>query len=424
MKIASKMLLIVIIAAMFLSLLPALHTNTQAAATPILVLKSTTAVCPILDHLLDYDTFRSGGPFTLTFEWKAVGIKDNDPDDLGQACATVSVVGTSYGSASDSSFDPNRQDPITGTTNWLPVSMNFENVGVHNVSGTNYPGNILRFSMYKAKGELLIRNIVIKNASGTVLYNLNTDPIVSQAVSNAVDRGLSEFPMSDLADLDYENCPWIAGQFLTGDYSASIRIQPDPLTTTITTTKHVFVDPPFGTTTKTTTVPITVTTTRVTTVPTTKPSTAPTTTRSTTAPSTAAPTTVPTTASTMPPHNACLHNYIGGICMNCFELDPDYRHPCLNGHDFNETGACKNCSIYDPHFFARCTDGHDLDENGQCRNCRYFEEILRPEPAPNDAHPNHDEDSNSTWLIVLIVVISLLLVGITVVVILLLKKKK
>jgi hypothetical protein len=129
-------------------------------------------------------------------------------------------------------------------------------------------------------------------------------------------------------------------------------------------------------------------------------------------------------ASTMPPHNACLHNYIGGICMNCFELDPDYRHPCLNGHDFNETGACKNCSIYDPHFFARCTDGHDLDENGQCRNCRYFEEILRPEPTPNDAHPNHDEDSNSTLLIVLIVIISLLLVGITVVIILLLRKKK
>ena len=126
-------------------------------------------------------------------------------------------------------------------------------------------------------------------------------------------------------------------------------------------------------------------------------------------------------ASVILPGDDCNHEFVGGICMNCFDLDPDYRHPCLDGHDFNESGACRNCSIYDPNFFDICTDGHDLDASGQCKDCRYFEEAI---PSANQQNATVANESTSVLTVVLIVAIGLMLVGIAVMIYLILKMKK
>lgn len=409
MKTTYRLFLSLLILSILIGLLPAMQSGIDASASPALVLSSTTAVNPILDHVLDYDTFGSGGPFTVSFEWKAFAIKDNDPSDRDAGHAFVRVIGTVNGSTTQEQADP--QLTIKGNTDWTSVSFTFQNVGIYSVTGENIPGNILRFGMWKAKGELSVRNLRITDASGAVRYSLNTDSVVAQAVSNAASIGLTEFAMSELAAIDFADCPWTPGQFSTGNYSAYIRIEGNNYPTT--TTKKIYVDPPFTTSSTTQT-----TTTVSTATSTVKPSTAP-----TTKPTAGTITTVSTVAPIVP-GGVCTHNYICGICMNCFELDPDFRHPCLDGHDFDENGACKNCSIYDPDFFDYCTDGHDLDENGQCRECPYFEQIADPEPLPDHTEPEREEVDNSGFLIVLIVVASLLLVGVVVVIILLLRKKK
>ena len=116
----------------------------------------------------------------------------------------------------------------------------------------------------------------------------------------------------------------------------------------------------------------------------------------------------------------CSHDYIGGICMNCFELDPDYRHPCLNGHDFDDCGACRNCSIYDSSFFDRCKDdAHDLDENGQCKACRYYEEIVK-----QSATTDLNKIGGVGLTILAVFLVCLLIVDIAAFVYLLLKLKK
>jgi len=229
----------------------------SAAVNPVLVLGSTTAVNPILDHILSADLFASGGPFTVTFDWKAVGIKYNDASDPNAAHAFVGITGTVYGTLNNQNVSA---PSIKGTTDWEKVSFQFQNVGTYPLSGTNMPGNILRFGLWKAKGELHIRNLVIKSANGTVKYRLNTDPVVAQAVANTRAQGLTECALDELAAIDFKNCPWEAGQYSTGNYNSYIYWE----------------DAENG---------------NVTTIPTTKPTTAPTT----------APTTTPTTASTTQP---------------------------------------------------------------------------------------------------------------------------
>lgn len=218
MNLTKKIFGFLIVAVMLIGLLPAIQPSASAASTPVLVLCSTTAVNPVLDHILPYDDFGTGGPHTVSFEWKAVDIISNDPNDPGAACAGVAVVGTSPDNAESSiGYDT---PYITGTSDWISESFTIDNVGTYNEYGVNYPGNILRFYMMKAKGELLIKNVVIKNAAGTVKYDLNTDTVVKQAVSNMQSIGMTECDLSELMVIDSENCPWTAGLFGTGNYAA------------------------------------------------------------------------------------------------------------------------------------------------------------------------------------------------------------
>lgn len=341
MKTLAKVLAVVIVMAMALSLVPALEAPASAAGSPILVLSSSTAVNPILDHVLSSADFASGGDHTVTFEWRAVGIKSNDAADPNAAHAFVGVTGTPFGSASGENTVTGKPDGIKGTTNWAKVTMTFGNVGVYGVSGSNYPGNILRFGLWKAKGELQIKNLQIKTGS-TVKYDLNTDPVVAQAVANTEAQGLTECDLGELAAIDFENCPWTAGQFSTGNYVGYLRFE----TGNVGTTTSSLTRPPQSTTTKaTTTQPTTQkpTSSSSSSITTQKPVTTP---KPTTV-TTPKPTTVKPTQGNQDPC-AKGHTFSEGFCIYCAASDPDYD-PCAQGHSF-VNGYCIYCLEVDPTF--------------------------------------------------------------------------
>jgi hypothetical protein len=281
MKTIYKLLATLIALTLVLSLVPAMEAPASAASTPVLVLSSTTAVNPILDHVLDFDTYSTGGPFTVSWEWKTE-IKSNDPADPTSFKAGVSVTGFIYGTTDvyqwDAGFEGYNPPKITGRTDWTKGSFQFQNVGTYPMTGTSVPGNILRFSLWKARGSVYIRNLTIKNNAGDVLYNLNTDSVVAQAVANMESLGMTEADISELAAIDYANCPWVAGQFSTGKYSSSIQLESDGNTgptssssiTRPTTTKPTTAKP---TTVKPTAVPSSVAPSDPTPVPSTDPAT-------------------------------------------------------------------------------------------------------------------------------------------------------
>lgn len=334
MKIAQRMLVVLIAVFILGGLLPCLETDTDAAATPVLVLRSTTAVNPVLEHILDFDTYKSGGPFNVTFEWKAVNIRDNDPTAANASCGIVSVVGSVYGSMTQQQNEPHIY--TWGNTGWVSQRFSFQNVGVCSNGGVTTPGNLLRFSMWKAKGELHIKNLVIKNAAGTVLYNLNTDPAVAQAVRNTEAMGNTECDLSELEAISDDICPWTASQISTGDYSAYLRFETgsNPSTTTKPTTQTNH-------------------------------------------------------------NNPCTsgHTYQNGYCIYCFTIDPNYN-PCANGHTY-ENGWCVFCLAPDP---VGCDRGEHIFDSGYCLICFAFDpnyvpsSTTVPTPTPPTASvqfPDH-----------------------------------
>lgn len=403
MKKLTKILTVLLLTAMVLALLPAMQTPAAAAGTPVLVIDSTTAVNPILDHVLDFNSYKSGGPFTVTFDWMC-DLKLNDPTK-SEHFASVIVEGTVYGSTTQTQVYPGYR--ISGKTNWQKKSFQFQNVGTYNVSGSNLQGGILRFYVLYAKGTFKIRNIKITNASGKVMYDLNTDPVVAQAITNMQALGMTECDMGELAAIDYENCPWVAGQFSTGAYAASITTDESSSTTTSSST---ITRPTTQPTTKPTTAP----TTQPTTQPTTAPTTAPTgqnttkpTTATTTKPSTAT-TTRPTTRPTTKPSTVTV---------------PGNQDPCANGHAY-ENGFCIYCGISDPNYNP-CANGHDFWE-GFCTRCLAEDPWYQPPTQPTQPSTNAPANNGKPSSAAIFIWIDVVLVGMIVVsaVMLFTKKKK
>lgn len=310
MKLIPKILAGILVFAMAFCLLPVLEAPAKAASTPILVLSSTTAVNPILDHVLDFETFGSGGPFTIEWEWKCE-LKSNDPSDAQAFRAGVSVTGTIYGSTTvmqwDAEFEGYNPPKITGKTDWTKGSFQFQDVGVYGVSGTNYPGNILRFSLWKARGSVYVRNLMIKNAAGEVVYNMNTDPVMTALIEQMEGMGVTECDMGELAAIDYANCPWVAGQFASGNYSSKIMLEGAPDVSTSSSITRPTTSKP---TTSSGSSDSSSSSSRNTTV-TTKPATI---------------TTEPTTMGDLPCYGGN-HDYVDGVCTYCGEEDPDYVPP-------------------------------------------------------------------------------------------------
>ena len=333
MKILAKALTLVLLVVMVMGLIPSLNTPVSAATTPVLVLDSSTASASILDHILDYPTFSAGGPFTATFEWKCnlSQLSATQPDYY----ASVQSIGTLNGTMTEQP-DPNIH--ITGNTNWTKVDYTFQNVGTYPMPSANIPGNVFRFRIHDAKGQLYVRNLEIKNAAGQVVYSLNNDAIVQQLIAQMEVSGLTKMDMSELYMIDFDNCPWMANQFDNGKYTSYVILETAAAPTTSSITRPTA-------TSSTTTVTTTKTTTTATT---TKATTTATTTKVTTIKPTTVTTTAPTTVQPTTQGNVCAsgHKYQNGFCIYCAEPDVNYN-PCANGHDF-VNGYCAYCLTPDP----------------------------------------------------------------------------
>lgn len=373
MRLLKKALVFALMAACICTCLPALQPKAQAAGTPQINLIPTTAVNPYVDCFLDAKTFSSGGPFTVSFEWKATNIKTNDAADPNAYHAFVGITGTIKGSSNSqaSSGVPGIKD----TTDWIKQSFQFQNVGTYTASGADYPGNFLRFGMWKAKGTLSIRNLTIKNTAGTIVYAMNSDDVIIDFCQSMDAAGITETSLANLGASN-TNCKWTSGQFSTGKYTATFSVDISGGSSTIVTTNK-------PTTSSTTQKP--------TTIPTTRPTTA--------------PTTSPTTAPTTRPTNPCYygHTYRDGSCIFCGVSDPYYvptaatttkkpatstskkpvtTHPCVMGHSFVD-GFCFYCGEPDPDYvYDPCRWGHDF-ANGICTVCG----TMDPNYTPTTTHP-------------------------------------
>ena len=399
MKAFARILVVLLLAVMVFGMIPSMESSADAAGNPIMVINPTTAVNPILDHKLDFNTFSSGGPFTVTFDWKC-DLQLNDPSK-GEYFASVIVEGTVYGSTTQTQVYPGYR--INGKTGWQTKSFQFQNVGVYNVSGSNLPGGVLRFYVLYAKGEFQIRNLTIKNAAGTVLYNLNTDPIVAQAMTNMRNQGMSEIDMSELAAIDYENCPWVAGQFATGAYSCFLREDSSSTqTTTSSITRPSTTKPPVNTTqppVNTTQPPVN----------TTKPP---------------VNTTQPPVNTTKPPVQNTTKN-------------PGVTDPCAKGHNY-VNGSCTRCGITQPGYLPPVNttvppvDGPSapivtnppiLDNNTTVPTQAPTPNVTQPSaPSQYDDGGSDQKESGPDYTLILIVMAVIMCSGVFILIVLLLIK--
>ena len=292
----------------------------------------------------------------------------------------------------DNEYTVNPEGGIKGTTDWQSVTVTFGNVGVYGVSGTNYPGNILRFGMWKAKGELQIKDLVIKTGS-TVKYNLNTDTIVAQAITNTQNMGLTECALDELAAIDYEHCPWNAGQFSTGAYSAHLRFEGGADTNTTSSITR----PVQNTTTQP---PVT----------TTKPP---------------VNTTQPPVNTTKPP------------VQNTTTKNPGVTDPCAKGHNF-VNGSCSRCGLTDPNWIPPVNttvppvDGPSepivtnppiLDNNTTVPTQAPTPNVTQPSaPSQYDDGGSDQKESGPDYTLILIVMAVIMCSGVFILIVLLLIK--
>lgn len=299
MKRFAKIMAVLLLALLLVSLLPSLDMPASAATIPVLVLDSTTATASILDHILDFNTYKSGGPFTVTYEWKC-NLKPISAA-ITDVYASVQSIGTTYGTTTD---QPESGIRISGNTDWTKVSYTFQNVGTYPMVGSNIPGNVFRFRIHDAKGQLYVKNLVIKNAAGTVLYSLNNDSVVAQLVSEMEASGLTQADMSELGRISFDNCPWMANQFDTGKYTSYVLLETATPVTSSSITRPTTTKPTTAPPTQPPTQPPAPSTTKkpATSKPTVKPTPTPTTIARPTEPPvvTAPPTTEPPTVAPTP----------------------------------------------------------------------------------------------------------------------------
>lgn len=346
MKQIRRLFLVLLVLLFLCAYLPMMTPSSSAVTAPTMVLQSTTAANPILDYPLDFDIYSSGGPFTVTFQWKTDNLQpldSNDPASYG----TVIIYGTSYGSI-EQQANPNLT--IFANTDWTTQSFVFQNVGTYSYSSVTLPGNFLRFALWNAKGELRVRNLIIQNAAGDVVYNLNTDPAVQRIITDMQKDGLTEKNHPDIYIEGYYDFTWSVGQYGLGRYNAFVSITDAPMPT---------ISRPASTNSNS--------------VPTRPPS-------STTWPCTTGhkwddhdvcqvcskPLSTGTT-----PVNTCTnptgHVYLNHYCMYCGEISPWYAG-CLKGqHGYNAYKICVHCGYRDPNS-PICPGEHDF-RNGVCRDC-------------------------------------------------------
>ena len=294
MKHLSKLMALVLVLAMIVVFIPALEAPASAAGSDFYIsFTNESHENPILDFYLDFETFKAGGPFHLSLETKVENIKPwanpfNGNEDPNYSIKTY-IEGTKFGTTEKQAATTN--DYSRQGSGWNKYEYDFENVGFIGVSGQTIPCNIMRTFFWHCTGTVSIRNVLIKNAAGEVVYDMNADKDLQAMVADMKDNDVTESDMSNLASFN-EDAPWCPPAYfgIDGTKYAKVVLSAGSKPTTPTTTKPV-VTP---TTEKPTDPPTTVPTTEK---PTEPPTTPPTTEKPTDAP-TQAPTQAPTTNDT------------------------------------------------------------------------------------------------------------------------------
>lgn len=206
-----------LIAAMAIALLPALGLSARAAnEVPVITLRADTAINPIIDfHATKERGFSEGGPFTVTMEWRA----EFEPMSATQS-PNVSMVPIGYDTNGVDQYTAGRGVVLTESCDWTQVSWTFENCSYYLAAGGEMVGGgIVRLLMWYAYGEVQIRNVVIRNASGKVMYDMNKDADIAALLTQMDKDGMDEIELDNLQTINRE-CYWVHAKFGTGNYTA------------------------------------------------------------------------------------------------------------------------------------------------------------------------------------------------------------
>lgn len=220
-KVIAKVLCFALVMVIGFGMVSLLAPSAAAASTPVVILRATDAINPILDIYVYRDRYGTGGPFTVEFEWKCTlqrgldATKQNTP-----SC----FVGTE-GYDENAERQPATDIKMYATTDWNKQSFTFNNVGfcyeAGNVMAAN---NRVRFGMWYFKGELCIKNLKITNAAGEVMYDMNADPDILQLIAQMEADNLTETDLGNLAAIN-KTCAFAAAKFGEGSYTAHISLE-------------------------------------------------------------------------------------------------------------------------------------------------------------------------------------------------------
>ena len=241
MKHLSKLMALVLVLAMIVVFIPALEAPASAAGSDFYIsFTNESHENPILDFYLDFETFKAGGPFHLSLETKVENIKPwvhpfDGTEDKNYSIKTY-IEGTKFGTTEKQAATTN--DYSRQGSGWNKYEYDFENVGFIGVSGQTIPCNIMRTFFWHCTGTVSIRNVLIKNAAGEVVYDMNADKDLQAMVADMKDNDVTESDMSNLASFN-EDAPWCppAGFGIDGTKYAKVVLSAGSKPTTPTTTK-------------------------------------------------------------------------------------------------------------------------------------------------------------------------------------------
>ncbi len=214
-----KVLSLLLVAAMTLAMVPALGLQAQAAEkVPVITLRADTAINPIVDfHATKERGFTEGGPYTLTMEWRA----EIEPLSATQT-ANVFMVPIGYDINNVDQYKAGLGISLRESCDWTQVSWTFETFRYYEaLAGVMVAGGLVRLGMWYAYGEVQIRNLVIRNAEGKVLYDMNKDADIAALLQQMDKDGLEETELDNLQAIN-KTCAWVHAKFGTGNYQAMI----------------------------------------------------------------------------------------------------------------------------------------------------------------------------------------------------------
>lgn len=214
-----KVLSLMLIAAMTLAMLPALGLTAQATEEiPVITLRSDSAINPIVDfHATKERGFTEGGPYTLTMEWRA----EIEPLSATQT-PNVFMVPIGYDINNVDQYKAGLGVTLLESSDWEQVSWTFETFRYYEaLAGVMVAGGLVRLGMWYAYGEVQIRNLVIRNAEGKVLYDMNKDADIAALLQQMDQDGLEETELDNLQAIN-KTCAWVHAKFGTGNYQAMI----------------------------------------------------------------------------------------------------------------------------------------------------------------------------------------------------------